>query len=69
MKRKSNAIKHSFWKYKLRRITTRLLIFSCLFVMNVVQSSTAQTRVEDDLLVKAAFIYNFAKFTRWPKNT
>ncbi len=29
----------------------------------------AQEPAEEERLLKAAFIYNFAKFTRWPKNT
>ena len=68
MKRKSNFIKYKLWKDKLKRITTSMLIFSCLFTVNSVQSSTAQTHIENDLLIKATFIYNVAKFTRWPKN-
>lgn len=47
-----------------RRLTT-LLACACLLIINVTQVVNAQ----DDVLVKAAFIYNFTKFTRWPENT
>ena len=32
------------------------------------QAASADTNVKDELLLKAAFIYNFAKFTHWPEN-
>lgn len=51
-----------------RRLTT-LLACACLLIINVTQVVNAQTRAQDDVLVKAAFIYNFTKFTRWPENT
>ena len=63
MKGKSNPINH-----KLKRLTTKLLISVCLLATCTMQVATAQTRAEDELLLKAAFIYNFAKFTDWPEN-
>ena len=32
-------------------------------------AAATEDQVADDTLVKAAFIYNFAKFTRWPPQT
>ena len=69
MKGKTNPINYSHWADKLKRITTRLLICICLMVANAVQLATADTRVEEEDLLKAAFIYNFAKFTNWPEGT
>lgn len=37
----------------------------CLLLFGPPASAT-EDQVADDALVKAAFIYNFAKFTRWP---
>ncbi|MES0327712.1 MAG: YfiR family protein [Gammaproteobacteria bacterium] len=65
MKAKSN---HTLWADKLKQLTPRLLICACLFAASAMQVATAQTRVEEEHLLKAAFIYNFAKFTRWPEN-
>lgn len=53
----------------LKRITTSLLVFACLLVANAMTFAKAQTRTEDEHLLKAAYIYNFAKFTSWPENT
>lgn len=41
----------------------------CLSVLVIGQSpATAEPSTEDESLLKAAFVYNFAKFTRWPAN-
>lgn len=53
----------------MKQSVTKLLICFCLLIFNVTQSASAQTRLQDEQLVKAAFIYNFAKFTRWPEST
>ena len=37
----------------------------CL-ILSGLPVTAAENQVADDNLVKAAFIYNFAKFTRWP---
>jgi len=47
---------------------TKLLIASCFLMTNIAQIANAETHT-DGRLLKAAFIYNFAKFTRWPENT
>ena len=61
MKAKSN---HTLWADILK-----LLTCVCLFVAGTMQVATAQTRAEEDNLLKAAFVYNFAKFTNWPEGT
>lgn len=39
----------------------------CLWLLALCSSPVlAQDALEDEALLKAAFIYNFAKFTRWP---
>lgn len=69
MKRKSITIKHAITKDMLKRITTTLLISTCLLLISTMQTATAQTHGDDELLLKAAYIYNFAIFTRWPEST
>ena len=51
---------------KSKRLLASLL-FVCL--MGVQPVAQAQGVAEEELLLKAAFIYNFAKFTRWPDNS
>lgn len=47
--------------------TTGLGLWCCLcLVFFSLPAATAGDRVKDDSLLKAAFIYNFAKFTHWP---
>lgn len=50
----------------MRHILTRMAV--CVFWLLAMQApfSHAQEQTEDANLLKAAFIYNFAKFTRWP---
>ena len=52
-------------------MTTRLLIYATLlmFAPAAVSITAAQDSEQDVSLLKAVFIYNFAKFTRWPENT
>ncbi|MDH5387746.1 MAG: YfiR family protein [Gammaproteobacteria bacterium] len=69
LKGKSHPNNNSYGAGELKRLTIRLLICSCLMVANAMQTATAQTRIEEDNLLKAAFIYNFAKFTNWPEGT
>lgn len=46
---------------------TTLRVWCCLCLVLLGSSTAApEDRLADDTLVKAAFIYNFAKFTRWP---
>jgi hypothetical protein len=46
------------------------LICACLWLIaGATHIANAQTAAEDEHLIKAAFIYNFAKFTHWPDNT
>lgn len=50
-------------------MTTRLLFCACLWLLaNAASPAIAQGSAKDEPLVKAAFIYNFAKFTRWPES-
>ncbi len=48
---------------------SKLLLCVCLLPVTGIQGAIAQTNAKDESLLKAAFIYNFAKFTRWPDNT
>ena len=51
----------------LHKPTTGLLICACLWLfVGAMPVALAQDRAEEESLLKAAFIYNFAKFTRWP---
>lgn len=54
----------------MRLLKTGLWICTCLWLLvGVQQIAGAQTATKDERLIKVAFIYNFAKFTRWPENT
>jgi len=49
--------------------TTRLLICAGLWLLaSTTHIAIAQNSAEEERLFKAAFIYNFAKFTRWPEH-
>lgn len=51
-------------------MTTRLLIiFSVLLLCCLSSHAFGDRQQSDDNLLKAVFIYNFAKFTRWPDDT
>ncbi|MCU7935570.1 MAG: YfiR family protein [Candidatus Thiodiazotropha sp. (ex Dulcina madagascariensis)] len=51
----------------MRQVTTRLLICAALCLLtSALPGAIAQDSKEEGSLLKAAFIYNFAKFTRWP---
>jgi hypothetical protein len=52
-------------------VTTRLLISIGLLVSlsAYVPATSAREIHQEASLIKAVFIYNFAKFTRWPKNS
>lgn len=52
----------------LKKICIHILVFSYIFLISI-QSHAADTESEDERLFKAAFTYNFAKFTIWPENT
>jgi len=53
----------------LKRLATSLLILTSLWlVIGTVPVAIAQNTLEKERLLKAVFIYNFAKFTRWPEN-
>ena len=51
----------------LSRITTRLLFLIGLF-STIGLLPIAQAPADEEHLLKAVFIYNFAKLTRWPEN-
>ena len=54
----------------MKPLTTKLLIGVGLWLlMASLHVTSAQTSADDEPLLKAAFVYNFAKFTRWPDNT
>ncbi len=55
---------------KLRQVASTLLISITLWlVTGIVTDAMARSRVGDERLLKAVFIYNFAKFTRWPNHS
>jgi len=68
MKRKSNLISSIWWGRKLKRVTTKLLVCVCLLASTVSVTNT-YAHSEKEQLLKAAYIFNFAKFTQWPENT
>ena len=47
---------------------SKLLLCVCLLLVSSMQGTIAQNNTKHEPLLKAAFIYNFAKFTRWPEN-
>ena len=47
----------------------QLFIISVLLLFSNIPVVFAQNSTEDERLFKAAFIFNFAKFTQWPENT
>lgn len=54
---------------KLRQVATKLLVCITLWLATaVVTVAIAKDHVGKERLLKAVFIYNFAKFTRWPNN-
>jgi YfiR/HmsC-like len=50
----------------LKKISTRLLI-SLWLILITIPVTGAQNRPDDEHLFKAAYVYNFAKFTDWPE--
>ena len=51
----------------VRHSSTAWWAWCCLCLLAVFQSpATAQSPAEEESLLRAAFVYNFAKFTRWP---
>lgn len=54
----------------MQLLKTALWMCACFWLLvSGQQIAGAQTTTEDERLIKAAFVYNFAKFTRWPENT
>lgn len=51
------------------RVLARLLLGVCLLVSSTMQVVLAHNTNEEEQLLKAAFIYNFVKFTGWPEST
>lgn len=50
-------------------MTIRLLLCACLWLLaNAASVAIARDTANDESLLKAAYIYNFAKFTRWPES-
>jgi hypothetical protein len=60
-----NAIKPQF----LRLFAGLLAAALCLWCSTARQCEAAASRQSTEYEVKAAFLYNFAKFTEWPANT
>jgi len=56
-------------KYKIKHTILKVSL-ACLILipMSDALSAVAQFKPDDDQRFKAAFIYNFAKFTNWPEN-
>lgn len=50
----------------LKKLSLLLFLTCLVFSSNIL---TAEIEYEDERLFKAAFTYNFAKFTIWPENT
>lgn len=51
----------------MNRLAANLLLFASLWITaDTVAAATAQQRTDDVRLIRAAFIFNFAKFTDWP---
>jgi hypothetical protein len=51
----------------LKRMISRSVVGCCLCVAALSSvPGLAQGPIEDEALLKTAFVYNFAKFTRWP---
>lgn len=51
-------------------LTTHLrVVFGLLLLLPFSAAVLAQDKAQEERLLKAAFIYNFAKFTRWPEGT
>lgn len=48
-------------------MTQLLSCISLVLIAATINVAIAQTSAEDEQLLKAAFIYNFAKFTSWPE--
>ena len=69
MKWKPSPVKFNFCN-EVKQAISKLMACICPWLIT---SSTniamAQNPAEEEQLIKAAFIYNFAKFTRWPDNT
>ncbi len=54
----------------MRTVKTGMLICAGLYLAaSIIPAVLAQNPAEEQRLLKAAFIYNFAKFTRWPQDT
>lgn len=69
MKRKSTPISRALWVNRLKPSATILLSFLCAWLFSSsISIANTQTHAQDEPLIKAAFIYNFAKFTSWPEN-
>lgn len=52
----------------MTRTVTGLITSACAWLIAAsLNAVIAQNTTDDERLFKAAFIYNFAKFTRWPK--
>jgi len=46
-----------------------ICVISMLFTLNLVMSISAYAQERREYEIKAAFLYNFAKFVTWPENT
>ena len=70
MTRKSNLISSTWWGRKLKRAASKLLVCVCLCLLaSTVSVTNTYAQSENKQLLKAAYIFNFAKFTQWPENT
>jgi hypothetical protein len=55
---------------KLRRLaSTLLIVIATWLATGILPGANAKTHAGKERLLKAVFIYNFAKFTRWPDDS
>lgn len=69
MKWKSHHKNRRFWNEAKLLDAKSLICISLLLICCAPNIATAERSAENKDLIKAAFVYNFAKFTHWPENT
>ncbi|MCU7840128.1 MAG: YfiR family protein [Candidatus Thiodiazotropha sp. (ex Troendleina suluensis)] len=58
----------SSFRKRIETVATRLFIFIVFWTLSIAWPiAIAQDLQQEENLLKAVFIYNFAKFTRWPE--
>lgn len=60
------TVKHSLLKIQLN---SRLLKYCLVILLTLGLTFSMPVHAEEEALVKSAFVFNFAKFTRWPEYT